>query len=156
HLESARAAIFQAVGRYDDALAIRRRAAERRPDIQTLGAEASVRADRGDIDAAERLFVQAPLQYRDVSPFPVAWLYFEQGLMWMRQGKLARARELFQAAHVRLPAYAAAQGHLGEVEAVLGNRARAIELLRPLAESSDDPDYAAQLARILAEAGQAD
>src|SRR5262249_46802222 len=85
-IETAQAAIFQAVGRYDEALAIRQRAAASRPDIQTVSAEASVHADRGEIDAAERLFAEAPRHYRDVSPFPVAWLYFQQGSMWMREG----------------------------------------------------------------------
>ncbi|HEV8611175.1 MAG TPA: tetratricopeptide repeat protein [Thermoanaerobaculia bacterium] len=153
-VESLRAAIFQATGRYDEALAVRQRAAQSRPDIGSLGAEASLRADRGEIDEAERLFVEAPNHYRDVSPFPVAWLYFQQGLMWMREGKLQRARELFEAAHERLPAYASVQGHLAEVEAALGRHERAVELLRPLAQTSDDPDYAAQLARILGDAGR--
>lgn len=153
-IESARAGIFQATGRYDEALAIRRRIAEARPTIDSLGAEATLRADRGEIAEAERLFTEAPRLYRDVSPFPIAWLYFQQGLMWMREGKLERARELFAAAHERLPMYAAAQGHLAEVEAALGDRARAVELLEPLTTVSDDPDYAAQLARILTESGQ--
>ncbi len=151
-----RAAILQATGHYEQALVIRHQAAQVQPDIRTLAAEASVLADHGEADAAEALFVEAPLHYRDVSPFPLAWLYFQQGLMWMREGRLERARTFFQAAHERLPAYAAAQGHLAEVEALLGNRAGAIALLRPLAECADDPDYAAQLARILGEAGQPD
>lgn len=155
-IDSLHASILQATGRYDEALAFRKGVAPTQPDIDSLGAEASVHADRGDIDEAERLFTEAPLHYRDVSPFPLAWLYFQQGLMWMREGNLERAREFFEAAHARLPAYAAAQGHLAEVEAATGNRARAVELLRPLAQTSDDPDYAAQLARILAEAGQAE
>lgn len=150
-----RAAIFQATGRYDEALAIRLPAAEHRPDIGSLGALASLRSDRGEIEEAERLFTEAQYHYRDVSPFPVVWLYFQQGLMWMREGRLERARELFEAAHTRLPAYAAAQGHLAEVLAAQGQHERAIALLRPLAQSSDDPDYAAQLARICGEAGQA-
>ena len=40
------------------------------------------------------------------------------------------------------------------MEAALGDRARAVALLEPLPPTSDDPDYAAQLARILGEAGQ--
>ncbi len=152
--ERLRAAIFQATGRYDEALAIRRRHAADRQDLAAMGAEASLLAERGDIDAAEQLFRDAQFHYRDVSPFPVAWLYFQQGLMWMREGDLVRARTLFAAAQERLPAYAAAQGHLAEVEAALGNRDRAIALLQPLAASSDDPDYAAQLARILGDAGR--
>jgi tetratricopeptide (TPR) repeat protein len=155
-IDSLRAAILQATGRYDEALAFRKRVVLMQPDIDSLGAEASVHGDRGDIDEAERLFTEAPHHYRDVSPFPLAWLYFQQGLMWMREGNLERAREFFEAAHARLPAYAAAQGHLAEVEAAMGNTARAVELLRPLAQTSDDPDYAAQLARILGEAGQAE
>jgi tetratricopeptide (TPR) repeat protein len=153
-VESLRAAIFQATARYDEALAIRERAAEARPSIGSLTALASVHADRGEIEAAERLFTEAPRLYRDVSPFPVAWLYFQQGAMWMREGELQRARELFAEAHRRLPAYAAAQGHLAEVESALGQHPRAVELLLPLAQTSDDPDYAAQLARILAASGR--
>jgi tetratricopeptide (TPR) repeat protein len=155
-IDSQRAAIFAATGRYDEALEIRRRAAAMRPDITTLGLEAALRGERGEVDAAEQIFTEAQYHYRDVSPFPVAWLHFLQGQMWMREGNPGRARELFAAAHERLPAYATAQGHLAEVEALLGNRRRAAELLRPLAETSDDPDYAAQLARILADSGEVD
>src|SRR5262249_36838454 len=199
------AMIFQALGRYDEALAIRQHLVQVRPDIRSLGAEASVRADREEIDAAESLFVKAQHYYRDVSPFPVAWLYVQQGLMWLREDKLERARELFEAAHTRLLSYTTAQGHLAMVEAALGRHEhtgallrmwmregqlehawevfktgqprlpgaagrgqltageaalgryeRAITLLRPLAHSSDDPEYAAQLAQVLAEVGQAD
>ena len=39
------------------------------------------------------------------------------------------------------------------LEAALGETESAIARLRPLTSSSDDPDYAAQLARILGEAG---
>ena len=83
------ATIFQASGRYDEALAIRQHLTQARPDIRALGAEAAVRAERGEINAAERLFVQARQQYRDVSPFPVVWLYFQQGLMWMWEENLS-------------------------------------------------------------------
>ena len=51
----------------------------------------------------------------------------------------------------RLPAYTPAQGHLAEVEAALGEHESALARLAPLTVSSDDPDYAAQFARILAE-----
>jgi tetratricopeptide (TPR) repeat protein len=58
------------------------------------------------------------------------------------------------AAHRRLPDYAPAQGHLAEVEAALGETDSAIARLRPLTITSDDPDYPAQLARILSEVGR--
>ena len=152
-IESPRATILAATGRYDEALAFRQRAAQARPDVGSLGALASLQSERGEIEEAQRLFIDAQYRYRDVSPFPIAWLYFQEGSMWMREGRPERARELFEAAHERLPAYAAAQGHLAEAEAALGHDENAIRLLRPLAESSDDPDYASQLARISAGAG---
>lgn len=153
-IETARASILQASGKYVEALEIRNRALKRNRNMNTLSAAASVYADLGEIEEAEKLYGEAPRDYRDVSPFPIAWLYFQQGLMWMHQGDLQRAREFFSNAHERIPQYAAARGHLAEVEAALGNRGRAVELLEPLAASSDDPDYAAQLARILLEDGQ--
>ena len=64
------------------------------------------------------------------------------------------ARRSFEAAQCRVPAYAPARGHLAEVEAELGEIDSAVARLHALALSSDDPDYAAQLARILAEAGR--
>jgi tetratricopeptide (TPR) repeat protein len=188
-----RATVFQASGRYDEALAIRQHLTQARPDIHSLGAEAAVRAERGEIDEAERLFIKAQQRYRDVSPFPVVWLYFQQGLMWMWEDNLERARVAFEAACARLPGYAAAQGHLAMVEAALARRERtvavfqrwmqegnleqaregsqvprtgaeaavgryerAIALLRQQANSSDDPEYASQLARLLKEVGQLD
>ena len=46
------------------------------------------------------------------------------------------------------------QGHLAEVEASLGGVESASARLVPLTETSDDPDYAAQLAGILTAAGR--
>lgn len=154
--DGVRAGILQALGRYDAALAIRADAARRRPDIDSLGALASLRAERGEIDEAARVYAQALASFRDVSPFPLAWLRFDEGLMWMRQGDREEARALFAAAYRRLPSFAAAQCHLAEMEAALGNSDAAVALLQPLAERSDDPDAAAQLARILAASGRAD
>ena len=74
--------------------------------------------------------------------------------MWLEQGDLHRAHTWLSAAHRRLPGYAPAQGHLAEVEAALGEPDSAIARLRPLTISSDDPDYAAQLARIMSEVGR--
>ncbi len=155
-VDAARAAVFQAMGQYDKALVIRQNAAETCPDFDTLGALASLRFECGEIVDAERLFTLAQDCYRGISPLPIVWLYFQQGHMWMHEGNLQRAHELFEAAHSRFPAYAAAQGHLAEVYATLGDCELAIALLRPLAQSSDDPDYASQLSRILGEANQTD
>lgn len=50
-----------------------------------------------------------------------------------------------------VPAYAPAQGHLAEVDAALGAAGAAIDRLRPLAVSSDDPEYAGHRRRTVPE-----
>ena len=149
-----RAAILQALGRYDEALAIHRAAADRRRSFETVGALAVFHAERGEVAEAERLFDDSRDRFRGVSPFGLAQLDFHRAHMWLAEGDLARARDWLLAAWRRLPAYKPAEGHLAEVEAEMGESETAIARLRRLAEDSDDPDYAAQLARILDEIGR--
>jgi tetratricopeptide (TPR) repeat protein len=155
-LDAERAAILQAVGRYDDALALRRTAAERRADFESLAGLASLHAELGEITAAETWFDESCRCFRSVSPFPIAQLEFQRGHMWLRHGDFKCARHWFEAAWGRLPAYAQAEGHLAEVEYELGERNGAIARLRRLASVADDPDYAVQLARMLAETDHLD
>jgi tetratricopeptide (TPR) repeat protein len=154
-LDAERAVIFQALGRYDEALVLCRNAVERRPDFASLSALAVLQAERGQRARAECLFDEGRRRYRGVSPFPVAQLDFRRGLMWLEQGDLPTARVWFEAALDRVPAYAPALGHLAELDAALGERKAAINRLRPLAVFSDDPEYAGVLAGLLSEAGQA-
>jgi tetratricopeptide (TPR) repeat protein len=148
-----RAGILQAVGRFDEALALREEALERRTSFENVAALVSLHADRGETHAAVERYTESCSRYRGVSPFPLALLDFQLGHMWMNKGQLIDARRFFEAAQDRVSAYAPAQGHLAEVEAQLGDIDSAVERLHPLALSSDDPDYAAQLARILGEVG---
>jgi tetratricopeptide (TPR) repeat protein len=153
-VETERAGVFQAIGLYEPALTIYQEAAERRADFQSLGALALLHAERGEVAAAERLFDECQARYEGVSPFPLSLLDFQRGLLWLAQRDRHRALSWFKDAVRRLPANAPAQGHLAEVEAALGEREAAIARLVPLTASSDDPDYAASLARILGESGQ--
>jgi tetratricopeptide (TPR) repeat protein len=148
-----RAAILQAQGRFDEALVTYAAAADRGGQFERAAALAGLWAERGEVDTAQRFYLDSLRSYRGISPFPVALLDFQLGVMWMRDTQLEKARMCFEAAIRRVPAYAAAQGHLAEVEADLGNSEAALARLYPLAVSSDDPDYAAQLARILGEMG---
>jgi tetratricopeptide (TPR) repeat protein len=152
-VDAERAPILQAVGCYWHALALCQIAAKRRPGFTAAGALAVLEAERGQVVAAERLFAEARRCYQGVSPFPLASLDYRQGLMWLGEGRLTTARSCFAAARRRVPAYAPVQGHLAEVDEALGAHGTAIGRLRPLASSSDDPAYAASLARILSAAG---
>jgi tetratricopeptide (TPR) repeat protein len=124
--------------------------------VTVLAALATLHAERGEIMAAERLFDESRSRYRGVSPFPLALLDFQRGLMWLAQGDLHRALAWFKVAVRRVPDYVPAQGHLAEVEAALGEPEAAIVRLLPVTASSDDPDYTATLARILGDAGRAE
>lgn len=155
-VDGERAVIHQAVGRYDQALAIRRAAARRRGDFRSLAALAGIHAERHENDSAQRLFRESRRRYRGVSPFPLAMLDVEHGHLWLAKGTLWPARTRFAAAQQRLSGYAPAQGHLAEVDAALGDIEAAITRLRPLVASSDDPRYAAHLARLLRDVGRAE
>jgi len=147
-----RASILQALGQSGEALALRRALTQEKTDLTSLGNEASVLADMGEVARADALFIEAQQHYPDVAPFPVAWLYFQHGSMWEKAGKPTRARALFQAAVERVPGYAHAASHL----ASLSSGDAAVALLTPIVRTSGDPEYAAQLGVLLREAGQRD
>jgi tetratricopeptide (TPR) repeat protein len=155
-IDAERASIYLALGRYDEALTLCREAVAAHAGFSTLAALAGVYGERGEIDEAERWFDAATRCYRATSPFPLAMLEFHRGRLWMEHDELRRARAWCAAAVRRIPAYVPALGHLAELDAALGETSAAIDRLRPLARVSDDPDYATQLARILAGTGQTD
>jgi tetratricopeptide (TPR) repeat protein len=144
-----RATIHQALGRYEEALVIRRDAAARRETFESLAAWAAIHAERRDVGRAQRLFRQSRDLYSGVSPFPLATLDLQEGHMWLVEGDRVQARACLVAAVQRVPGYASAEGHIAEIDARDGDLSGAIERLRELAASSDDPDYAANLAGLL-------
>lgn len=152
--DTERAPVLQALGCYDQAEALLHQAVQRRPGFESFGALAGLHAERGDTASAEALFDVSRARYRGLSPFPLALLDLQRGRMWLKQGSLSRARPWFEAARRRLPACAPAQGHLAAVEAAQGDATSAIDRLRLLVDSSDDPHYTGQLARTLAETGR--
>jgi tetratricopeptide (TPR) repeat protein len=155
-LDEQRAALAEATGDYAAALAYRKMVLELDPETPNLVAMAVLLGETAHAEEAEALFIRAQDEYRDVSPFAVATIYFQEGLMWQRVGSLARARELLVAAHERLPQYCAVTSHLASVLAVTGEREQAIAQVRTLVEHSDDPEYAGQLAQLLQSSGKRD
>jgi tetratricopeptide (TPR) repeat protein len=97
-LDAERAAIYQALGRYDEALAIRRLAVDSHADFSALAALVGVYGERGEMDEAERLFRAATRCYRSTSPFPLATMEFQLGQSWMEHDDLRRARAWCDAA----------------------------------------------------------
>lgn len=154
-VERLRLSLWVAQGKSEAALAGYRAQRKIAPDLSGLGAEAGLLADRGEWDAAQALYTEAQHYFRDVSPFPLSWLYLQNGLMWERAGRRSRAEDFFAAAVARLPGYAPATAHLAAALSARGQKAQALDLLQDLTRSADDPEYTGQLAGLLQELGRA-
>ena len=121
----------------------------RTEDLVALGA---LLADLCEFTDADRIYGQALEVYRDVSPFPVAWVCFQLGMLW---GELApvpqtdRAARWYRTAIDCLPSYTKARVHLAEIYSSSGQASEAKALLIP-AISSGDPEVRWRLADVLA------
>jgi len=148
-----RASIFQAQGHLREALAIWRKLGSSDSDIRTLGSLAVAEGEAGNRAEALRLFSAAVQHYRDVSPFPIAWIELQEGMMWERDGELAKAQSHYEAARRYVPQYAPATEHLASVLMGQGEHRKAAALLRPVADSCEDPELAVLLATTLVQLG---
>jgi tetratricopeptide (TPR) repeat protein len=135
----------------DAVLAARRRiaaASGRLEDLVPLGA---LLADLERFVEADAVYRQALSSYHDVSPFPLAWVCFQLGMLW---GELVPAPDpnlaalWYQRAIVYLPRYVKARVHLAEIYASQGRTSDAEALLLP-ALSSGDPEVRWRLADVL-------
>lgn len=130
---AARAAILIATG--DPARALPLLAI--RPDYAHRAALAGAVAALGAFAAADALYAAADAALDTTSPFPHAWLDFARGLLWSEQaGDPARGERYYRRAVAGLPAFAAAQLHLAELEAARGDRSAALARIAAL----DDPE----------------
>ncbi len=141
--------VLIATGRLDEASVLDEAFPARAGDAMATAGRALLRAEAGDVDGASAAMARALEEHRGISPFPVAWVYMQLGLMWQREGRAGLARDHFAAAVERLPDYAPARGHLAALEAERGDVDRAVELVAPLVDTSPDPEYRAQLAAYL-------
>lgn len=152
-IETERAALLQATGRYREALVLRETLAQDDPGIDTLGALASLLAEIGEWAAAESSYAAALRADAGLSPFPCGQLLFEWGVSAMRRGDLDHAEAILAELHAILPQHVPGRGHRAEVAIAQGQLDLAEALITPLLETSDDPEYRAVYAEILAARG---
>jgi tetratricopeptide (TPR) repeat protein len=152
-IDMQKAALLQATGHYGEALLLRERLTKIDPGIHTFGACASLLAEMENWEAAECFYAMALKADVGTSPFPCGQLLFEWGVNAMRHGDLERAEEIFVELDGILPAHAPGRGHRAEVALARGNLDFAAALIEPLLEKSDDPEYRAIHAEILAARG---
>jgi hypothetical protein len=144
--------IDQACGvRLDAVLAGRRRiatASGRLEDLVPLGA---VLADLECFAEADAVYRQAFYSYDGISPFPLAWVCFQLGVLW---GELVPATDpalaavWYRHAVAYLPGYVKARVHLAEIYASQDRTADAEALLKP-ALASRDPEVRWRLADVM-------
>lgn len=144
--------IDQACGvELDAVLSTRRRIAEASGRLEDLVPLGAVLADLERFTEADAVYRQAFYSYNDISPFPLAWVCFQLGMLW---GELAPAPDPDLAAHwyrraiAYLPGYVKARVHLAEIYASQDQTSDAEALLLP-ALTSRDPEVRWRLADVL-------
>ena len=144
--------IDQACGVDLDAVLVARRriatASGRLEDLVPLGA---VLADLERFDEADTVCRQAFDSYQGVSPFPLAWVCFQLGLLWgelVPEPDATRAAIWYRRAIAYVPGYVRARVHLAEIYASQDKTDDAETLLRS-ALWSRDPEVRWRLADVL-------
>lgn len=126
-----------------------------RPTYQDVGDAALRHFKNGNFAKADHTLRLAAATYRDVHPIPLAWLDFQRGLIRLRTGKWADAKRFFEVAYRRLPSYYVVTEHLAEVEAKLGNHARALQIYDEVVANTNLPEFIAARAGVLDAMGRA-
>jgi tetratricopeptide (TPR) repeat protein len=120
----------------------------RTEDLVALGA---LLADLREFTDADRTYRHTLEVYRDVSPFLVAWVCFQLGMLWgelVPEPQTARAAQWYRTAIDCLPSYTKARVHLAEIYLSSGRASDAEVLLIP-SISSGDPEVRWRLADVL-------
>lgn len=119
------------------------------PSFARLNLLASVYGALGRYQEADDTYLRALAEYRDVSPFALAWASFTRGVMWGEAaGRPDLALVLYRDAVARLPQYVVANVHLSELE----EAESAVTRLEGIAAAAGDPEPAGRLAELLAAA----
>jgi len=144
--------IDQASGvKLDAVLAARRRIATASGQHEDLVPLAALLADLERFAEADAVYQQAFYSYDDVSPFPLAWVCFQLGMLW---GELVPVPDphlaalWYRRAIAYLPGYVKARVHLAEIYTSQKQNGDAELLLLP-ALSSRDPEVRWRLADVL-------
>jgi tetratricopeptide (TPR) repeat protein len=152
-------AIEQAIGEnLPGVLARRQEIAETTQALQDLVPLGALLADMGEFEQANRAYERAIWQYRDVSPFALAWVCFQSGVLWgetVPEPDRDLATDWYRRAIAYLPAYARARVHLAEIHLDAGEYQSAEELLLPVV-GSGDPEVSGHLAEATAAQGRAE
>ena len=133
----------------------RRRIATEADSLEELLPLGALLVDLSEFDEADEVFRRALRAYSDVSPFAVAQVCFQLGILWgetVSDPQTDVAAQWYRRAVGYIPAYTKARVHLAEILNSCGRLDEAGALLTPIAGSSD-PEVQWRLADILFEKG---
>lgn len=126
------------------------------PSFSSLSGLAAAYRSSEQYEKSDLAYQDALLVYRDVSPFPIAWVEFQRGVMW---GEFADDEETAYTHYANavdlLPQYVVGNVHLAELEVAHGSKDLAIERLERIVFETADPEPASRLAQFLAESDPA-
>jgi tetratricopeptide (TPR) repeat protein len=140
-IAGARVALLEATGKYDEAQKLMAPIDER-SGATAMVTSAVLASHMQKTDEGERLFEKARTSFVDVSPFPVAWMDFQRGMLLEAAGKEKEARSYYLEALEAIPVYTHAAVHAS----ITDPPDRAIARLEALKDVSTDPDVLAALA----------
>jgi tetratricopeptide (TPR) repeat protein len=149
--------IDQACGiRLEAVLEARRRMAAETGRLEDLVPLGALHADLREFDEADRIYRQALSGYQDISPFAVAWVCFQLGVLWgelVPETQSGWAVYWYGKAIEYLPCYVKARVHLAEIYLQHERTEEAEALLIP-AVSSGDPEVNWRLADVMLARGR--
>jgi len=109
---------------------------------------ASIETEFGNFKKADQYYQDAINKYNDSSPFLLAYILFNRGLMWSEKvGNKSLGKKYYLEAVQYLPEYVVAQVHLAEFDLNEGNTKIAISRLSNLL-FFDDPEIDSTLAEL--------
>ena len=138
------------------ALEARRWMASKSGRLEDLVPLAALHADLRESDEADRIYQRALREYNDTSPFAIAWVCFQLGVLWgelVPESQSSRAEHWYRRAIEYLPRYVKARVHLSETYLRYG-RAKEAETLLLAAIPTGDPEVHWRLADVLAKMGR--
>jgi tetratricopeptide (TPR) repeat protein len=124
--------------------------------LEDLVPLAALHADLREFGEADRIYQRALCEYGDTSPFAVALVCFQLGVLWgelVSETQPVRAERWYQQAIEYLPCYVKARVHLAEILLALGSKPEAEAVLIP-ALPSGDPEVHWRLANVLTHMGR--
>ena len=152
-VQAQRSAIAIARGDAKAAFAAIAEAARTRPGYGTHNAHAIALQEFGKVAEADAAYAAGLAAYDDVSPYAIAWVFFQRGVLWTDVDD-AKARRMYESALTYLPDHITTNVHLAELEHAAGDTAKALARMQRIAPLSKDPEPMGFLAELLVASGR--